>query len=115
MSVTFSYLDGAEPLTASSGDSGSPPYSHLLYSRLGDLYVEKQRYQDAADLSRLRGARAEQRNAPLLAMQAIEAYRKGGFDQLVLDGKRDYVENYNFATAFWQGRERRSTRRSSPS
>ena len=39
-------------------------------------------------------------------MQAIEAYRKGGFSQLVLDGKREYVERYNFAAAFWQGRQR---------
>ena len=38
--------------------------------------------------------------------QAIEAYRKGGFAQLVLDGKRDYVEHYNLGTTFWQGRNR---------
>ena len=39
-------------------------------------------------------------------MQAIEAYRKGGFSQLVLDGKHEYVERYNFGSPFWQGRER---------
>src|SRR6185295_3519527 len=44
--------------------------------------------------------------APNLAMQGIEAYRKGGFTQLVLDGKHEYVERYNFGTAFWQGRDR---------
>ena len=39
-------------------------------------------------------------------MQAIEAYRKGGFSQLVLDGKHEYVERYDFGSPFWQGRER---------
>ncbi|MBV8855100.1 MAG: tetratricopeptide repeat protein, partial [Sinobacteraceae bacterium] len=41
-----------------------------------------------------------------LLMQAIEAYRKGGFSQLVLDGKHEYVEHYNFSSPFWQGRDR---------
>jgi tetratricopeptide (TPR) repeat protein len=39
-------------------------------------------------------------------MQAIEAYRKGGFSQLVLDGKHEYVEHYNFSSPFWKGRDR---------
>ena len=44
--------------------------------------------------------------SPGLSMQAIEAYRKGGFTQLVLDGKREYVALYNYGTTFWQGRNR---------
>jgi tetratricopeptide (TPR) repeat protein len=39
-------------------------------------------------------------------MQAIEAYRKGGFTELVLEGKREYVALYNYGTTFWQGRNR---------
>ena len=107
MSITFSYLDGATSVDQFVAKRGVPPYSYLLYSRLGDLFVEKQRYQDAADVYRAFVARdPADENAPILAMQAIEAYRKGGFDQLVLEGKRDYIERYNFAGGFWQGRER---------
>ncbi|MCP5328301.1 MAG: tetratricopeptide repeat protein [Steroidobacteraceae bacterium] len=107
MSITFSYLDGAASVDQFITRHGGPPYSYLLYARLGDLYVEKQRYQDAADAYRAFVAREPaDENAPLLAMQAIEAYRKGGFDQLVLEGKRDYVERYNFAGSFWQARQR---------
>ncbi len=107
MSITFSYLEGAESLDQFVARRGEPPYSYLLYSRLGDLYVEKQRYQDAANAYRAFVARAPaDENAPILAMQAIEAYRKGGFDQLVLEGKRDYIERYTFSGGFWQGRER---------
>ncbi|MEZ5458431.1 MAG: tetratricopeptide repeat protein [Steroidobacteraceae bacterium] len=108
LSITFSYLDGADSLSAFLDTrEPAPRYAYLMYARLGDLYVEKQRYQDAANAYRAFVARDPNNdNAPLLAMQAIEAYRKGDFAQLVLDGKREYIERYNFASAFWQGRDR---------
>ena len=107
MSITFSYLEGAESLDAFVARHGEKPYSYLLYSGLGDLYVEKQRYQDAATTYRAFVARnPNSAHAPNLAMQAIEAYRKGGFSQLVLEGKHEYVELYHFGSPFWQGRER---------
>ena len=105
MSITFANLDGARSVDAFVQRSGNPPYAYLLYSRLGDLYVDKQRYQDAASAYRAFVARdAIDPHAPELAMRAIEAYRSGGFTDLVLDGKRDYVEHYNFKAPFWQGR-----------
>jgi tetratricopeptide (TPR) repeat protein len=107
MAITFSYLEGSQSLDAYLNKRGDPAYSYLLYSQLGDLYVEKQRFQDAATTYRAYVARdPNSDHAPNLAMQGIEAYRKGGFTQLVLDGKHDYVERYNFGTAFWQGRDR---------
>ncbi|HEV7631959.1 MAG TPA: tetratricopeptide repeat protein [Steroidobacteraceae bacterium] len=107
MSVTFSYQDGVAPLDQFVTRIGNPPYAALLYSRLGDLYVDKQRFQDAAASYRAFVNRDPNNEySPGLAMQAIEAYRKGGFGQLVLDGKRDYVEHYNFDAPFWRGRDR---------
>ncbi|MEJ0034548.1 MAG: tetratricopeptide repeat protein [Gammaproteobacteria bacterium] len=108
MAITFSYVEGSESLDNFLNKRGKPtPYSHLLYSGLGDLYVEKQRFQDAATTYRAYVARDPNSDfAPNLAMQGIEAYNKGGFTQLVLDGKHEYVERYNFGTAFWQGRDR---------
>ncbi len=107
MSITFSYLDGSDSLDAFLAKRGEAPYSHLLYSGLGDLYVLKQRFQDAATTYRAYVARNPNSDyAPNLAMEAIEAYRKGGFSQLVLDGKHEFVQRYNFDSAFWQGRER---------
>jgi tetratricopeptide (TPR) repeat protein len=109
MSVSFSNEDGIEPLNRFVDRIGKPPYAALLYSRLGDLYVEKQRYQDGAAAYRAFVAREPNNEfSPGLSTQAIEAYRKGGFAQLVLEGKREYVENYNLGTSFWQGRNRTS-------
>ena len=106
MSITFSYLDGPQSIGQFLASYGERPYAYLLYSRLGDLYVDKQRYQDAATTDRAFVARdALSEHAPVLAMQAIEAYRKGGFSQLVLDGKREFVERYQLGSAFWRGRQ----------
>jgi cellulose synthase operon protein C len=111
MSITFSYLDGPKTIDAFVKHHTPPgrlprPYSYLLYARLGDLYIEKERFTDAADS--YRAFVLQDRNnekAPLLEMQAIEAYQKGGFPQLVLQGKKEFVENYSFGTAYWHGRD----------
>jgi cellulose synthase operon protein C len=111
MSITFSYLDGPKSIDNFVKHRTPPgrlprPYSYLLYARLGDLYIEKERYTDAADS--YRAFVLQDRNnekAPLLEMQAIGAYQKGGFPQLVLQGKKEFVENYSFGTAYWQGRD----------
>jgi tetratricopeptide (TPR) repeat protein len=106
MSITFSYLDGPKTIQDFVRHRKPRPYSYLLYARLGDLYMEKERYTDAADS--YRAFVSQDRNnekAPLLETQAIEAYQKGGFPQLVLQGKKEFVENYSFGTAYWQGRQ----------
>jgi TolA-binding protein len=105
MSITFSYLDGAASVDAFLSKRGTPAYAYLMYSRLGDLYVDKQRYQDAAGAYRaFVGRDSDNVHAPDLAMQAIEAYTKGGFTDLVIDGKREYAEHYDFTAPFWKGR-----------
>ncbi|MGC1458770.1 MAG: tetratricopeptide repeat protein [Steroidobacteraceae bacterium] len=105
MSITFSYLDGAPSVDAFLAGRGNPAYAYLLYSRLGDLYVDKQRYQDAAGAYRAFVNRdSDNIHAPDLAMQAIQAYTKGGFTDLVIDGKREYAQHYDFSAPFWKGR-----------
>jgi len=107
MSITFSYLDGAQSVGTFLEGRGNPAYAYLLYSRLGDLYVDKQRYQDAAAAYRaFVGRDPDNLRAPVLAMQAIQAYTKGGFTDLVIDGKREYAEHYDFTDPFWKGRAR---------
>ena len=105
MSITFSYVDGAKTLDEFVKQHGLKPYSYLLYARLGDLYMEKERYTDAADSYRAFVSRdRNNEKAPLLEMQAIEAYGKGGFPQLVLQGKKEFADNYGFGTTYWQNR-----------
>jgi tetratricopeptide (TPR) repeat protein len=105
MSITFSYNEGAATLEHYVQSQGPRPYTYLLYQRLGDLYVDKQRYQDAAGTYRAYVALDPYGDqAPHLAMSAIEAYSKGGFSQLVIDGKHEFVERYNFDSPYWKTR-----------
>lgn len=105
MSIAFSYVDGPKTIAAFLRHIKPRPYAYLLYSRLGDLYVEKQRYTDAADTYRAFVAQdPRHEKAPLLEMKAIEAYARGGFPQLVLQGKQEFVDDYAFGTPYWQGR-----------
>jgi tetratricopeptide (TPR) repeat protein len=112
MSITFSYNDGGASLEKYVQQQGARPYDWLLYARLGDLYVDKQRYQDGASVYRAYVARDPYSDhAPDLDMAAIEAYGKGGFSQLVLDGKHEFVERYNFDSPYWKTRSRESNPR----
>ncbi|MFI4886839.1 MAG: tetratricopeptide repeat protein [Steroidobacterales bacterium] len=102
MSITFSQQSGAQSIVRFVGDYGSRSYDSLLYSRLGDLYVVKQRYQDAAaTYLAYVDSNPQSDAAPDLAARAIRAYFKGGFSELVFKAKEDYVEHYGFESAYW--------------
>jgi tetratricopeptide (TPR) repeat protein len=103
--ITFSAEDEARGVDAFLAKHGEKPYAYLLYSTLGDLYVSQERWTDAANAYRAFSKRSpNHERAPGLQMQAIEAYRRGGFASLVLEGKREYVERYRLGSPFWAGR-----------
>jgi tetratricopeptide (TPR) repeat protein len=108
MAVTFSYdEDSVQAVDRFLSARNNPAYAPIIYSRLGDLYVEKERFQDAASVYRAYATREPNSEfSPGLSMQAIDAYRKGGFTELVLEGKREYVALYNYGTEFWRGRNK---------
>ena len=105
MAITFSYLEGPKTVDDFVKHRQPRPYSYLLYARLGDLYIEKERYTEAADAYReFVSLDRNDEKSPQLQVQAIEAYSKGGFAQLVLQAKKEYVEDYSYGTPFWHDR-----------
>lgn len=105
LAIMASDLDGPDTLDAMLRQRGDPAYAHLLYEALGDLYIEKERYQDAAKAYEAFAARRpDDRYAPSLQVRAIEAYDKGGFASLVIAGKQAFVERYAFGSPFWAQR-----------
>ncbi|HEY5754481.1 MAG TPA: tetratricopeptide repeat protein [Steroidobacter sp.] len=105
IAITYSDLEGPESLDAALATRGDPPYAHQLYEALGNFYIEKERYQDAAvAYEAFAKRRPDDRYAPSLQMRTIEAYAKGGFSQLVIEGKQAFVERYAFGSAFWRER-----------
>ncbi|HZD53645.1 MAG TPA: tetratricopeptide repeat protein, partial [Woeseiaceae bacterium] len=103
VSITFSYLDGAESIGRYFDRHGTPEYAHVVYLSLGELYLEKERYVDAAQACEAFVARDPWHGqAPLLQMRAIEAYRQGDFASLVLEAKKDFVLRYGLDTEYWR-------------
>lgn len=105
IAITFSDLDGPASLDDMLERRGDPLYAHMLYEGLGNLYLEKERYQDAAlAYEAFAKRRPDSRYAPSLQNRTIQAYEKGGFASLVLEGKQAFVERYAFGSAFWRDR-----------
>ncbi|MGS2722960.1 tetratricopeptide repeat protein [Porticoccus sp. GXU_MW_L64] len=103
MSLVFSYLEGAKTIAEVTAEQGERHYQYLHYQRLGDLYLDKERYQDSADtfLAFVKAYPGHDK-APLFNVKTIEVYGKGNFPLLVLDAKRNFVSNYGIASDFWQ-------------
>ncbi|WP_129642425.1 tetratricopeptide repeat protein [Peristeroidobacter agariperforans] len=105
MAISFSDLDGPATLDATLAQRGDPPYAHLVYEALGDFYLEKERYLDAAvAFEAFAKRRPDDRYAPSLQMRTIDAYQKGRLASLVIEGKQAFVERYAFGSAFWRER-----------
>lgn len=107
LGIQFADADPARALTVALARHGAPAYGWRLHTSLGDLLVEKERYTDAADTYRAFAARQpDDARSPVLQARAIEAYLKGGFSELALQGKREYVERYRLDGSFWAARSR---------
>jgi TolA-binding protein len=95
-------MEGAESIDAYLGKRGHPEYGYVIYMNLGDLYLEKERFVDAAETYE---AFVEQDpfhpKSPLLQVEVIEAYKRGEFPSLVLEGKQRFVERYGTDSPFW--------------
>ncbi len=103
LAITFAAADGPASLQSALDRHGPAPYESRVYQALGDLYVDKERFQDGADAYRAFASRRPlDPDAPLLLVRATHAYAKGGFTALVLDSKRQLIEQYGPRSEFWR-------------
>ncbi len=106
LSISFSYLDGFVTLNELLVRRGDTAYTNLLYTGLGDLYLDKERYIDAAQTYADFVVRnPTSAHAPALQGRVIEAYTRGKFPSLVLEAKQEYVEFYGLQSPFWVDRQ----------
>ena len=102
LSISFSYMNGADSIADYLNRRGFPEYGYVIFMNLGDLYLEKERFVDAAEsyesFSRLD---TDHPKSPLMLVEVIEAYKLGGFPSLVLDSKKVFVERYGMDRPFW--------------
>ena len=102
LSISFSYMEGAGSIGEFLDTRGHPEYAYVIYMNLGDLYLEQERFVDAAEsYEAFVGQDPYHPKAPLLQVEVIEAYKRGGFPSLVLEGKKGFVDRYGMDGEFW--------------
>ena len=107
LSIGFSYLEGSESIDSYLAGRGRPEFSYVIYRNLGDLYLEKERFVDAAEAYEASvNQDPNHSKSPLLQAEVIEAYKLGGFPTLVLEAKKDYVDRYGLEGEYWASNAR---------
>ena len=102
ISLSFSNLGGPEVIDEYFAVKGSRSYADKLYSNLGEFYLEKLRYQDAAAVyNSFVDLNPAHRVAPHFSMRVIEIYEKGEFPQLVVESKKNFSQRYAVDAEYW--------------
>lgn len=102
VSLSFSYMEGPDSIVDYFTRKGAREYEYLVYSHLGEYYLEKRRYQDSA-----KSYTAFVERNPLhkvsadFSIRVIEIYGKGGFPKLVLDAKKSFANTYALKAEYW--------------
>ncbi|HEY7774826.1 MAG TPA: tetratricopeptide repeat protein, partial [Marinagarivorans sp.] len=105
MGFSFSYLEGAASIAQFADQYGEREYQHLVYRQLGDLYLEKKRYRDAANTySAFVERYPDSPFSPELAVKTIDVYMQGNFPKDVLPAKEAYIARFGLTSSYWQAR-----------
>jgi tetratricopeptide (TPR) repeat protein len=103
VSLNFSYGQGAAGVAVYFDSHGTRHYEHIIYDNLGLLYLQKERYNDAAQTFQAFVIQNPiHRLAPGFQMRVIETYQQGKFPTLVLESKKALVDQYNLQSEYWQ-------------
>jgi TolA-binding protein len=105
ISLSFSYLEGPDTVAEYFRSRGRRRDEDIVYRALGEEYLKKERFSDAASsFQAFVAAYPNSQYAPGFQLRAIEAFRKGGFPSQVLEAQKAYVRLYDLRSPFWQNR-----------
>ena len=103
ISLSFSNLGGPDAVKEYYSNFGRRSYEDRVYNNLGDHYLEKLRYDDAAKTFKAFVAlNPFHKAAPRFSMRVIDTFTKAGFPQLVLESKRDFASKYGLQSEYWR-------------
>ena len=103
VSLSFSNLGGPDAVQQYFSSTKSRPYEDRVYSNLGEHYLGKLRYDDAAKTyNAFITLHPFHPAAPRFSMRVVETFTKGGFPKLVLESKRDFASKYGLQAEYWQ-------------
>ncbi|WP_444994259.1 tetratricopeptide repeat protein [Aliikangiella sp. IMCC44359] len=102
ISLSFYNQDGAASIREYFKVNGAQTFEDQIYDALANLYIEQERFQDAADtyLGFIK-QHPVSLSAPEFHTKVIDIYKKGGFPSLILPAKESFVVTYGRNSAFW--------------
>lgn len=106
LAVVFSSLEGTQTIVAAYEVLGVRPYQHLLYEALGEHYLAQERFRDSAESYKAYTRRFPQSAlAHRFALRVIETYEAGGFPDLIIEEKQDFVATFAVSGSYWRNSE----------
>ncbi len=101
-SLAFAVLGGGPAVNQYITRQPEPRFYPLVYNALGEAFLEKRRFSDAAGAFAAFIERHPRHPAsPQFQARVIDVYRDGGFNDIVVREKERYVNTYAPGTPYW--------------
>jgi len=102
ISLGFSYLGNADAVEAYFIKYGRRSYEPSIYKNLGDYYLEKRRYSDAASVFQTFVTNnPDHKLASYFGMWTIDSYKKGDFPKLVIEYDKKFLVKFGLKSTYW--------------
>ena len=102
VSLNFSYQDDRYYISRYFDANGKRDYEPLLYLKLGELYLDKERIVDGSDLFLAYTKEYPYSpHTPYFHQRAIETFQQAGYSDLVLREKIAFVNRYDVNSEYW--------------
>ncbi|MDD9892105.1 MAG: tetratricopeptide repeat protein [Gammaproteobacteria bacterium] len=103
-SLALAWLEASKPIEKYLAERPKRHYESLMYARLGELYISRERYRDAARTwQTFVDNNPQHGHAPLFSAAVIDAWEGAGFLQPVLTAKASYATLYAPRGKYWGG------------
>lgn len=103
VSLSFSNLGGPEVVDEYFSENGQRIYADKIYSNLGEFYLGKLRFDDAASVYRSFVAlNPFHKVSPHFGMRIVEIFDEAGFPLLVVEAKKDFATTYALDAQYWE-------------
>ena len=103
-SLAFAILGGGPAVNQYFVSHPEPRFYPLIYNALGEMFLDKRRFTDAAGaFAAFIERHPRHPSSPQFQARVIDVYRDGGFNDLVVREKERYVNTYAPATPYWGG------------
>jgi TolA-binding protein len=103
ISLSFSSSGGPKAVGDYFTKYGKRTYEANIYQNLGEFYLDKRRYHDAAlTYKTFVKSNPFDKVSPHFDMRVIEIYKKGAFPRLVIDSTKEFARSYALKSEYWK-------------